>query len=43
MLVDRVVSLRSAMTTSSTMEDEFVSCFKANSHGVWLKNFIPGL
>ena len=25
------------------MEDEFVSCFEASSHGVWLKSFIYGL
>ena len=25
------------------MEAEFVSCFKASSHGVWLKSFISGL
>ena len=25
------------------MEAEFVSCFEASSHGVWLKSFISGL
>ena len=25
------------------MEVEFVSCFEASSHGVWLKSFISGL
>ena len=25
------------------MEAEFVSCFEATSHGVWMKNFISGL
>lgn len=25
------------------MEVEFVSCFEATSHGVWLKSFISGL
>ena len=25
------------------MEAEFVSCFEATSHGVWLKSFITGL
>ena len=24
------------------MEAEFVSCFEASSHGVWLKSFISG-
>ena len=27
----------------STMEVEFVSCFEATLHGVWLKSFISGL
>ena len=25
------------------MEVEFISCFEASSHGVWLKSFISGL
>ena len=25
------------------MEAEFISCFEATSHGVWLKSFIYGL
>ena len=25
------------------MEAEFVSCFEASSHGVWLKSFIYGI
>ena len=25
------------------MEAEFISCFEATSHGVWLKSFIVGL
>uniref|UniRef100_A0A2N9I6P9 CCHC-type domain-containing protein n=1 Tax=Fagus sylvatica TaxID=28930 RepID=A0A2N9I6P9_FAGSY len=40
------VSWRSAkqtLTATSTMEAEFVSCFEATSHGVWLKSFISGL
>ena len=31
------------MTTTSTIEAEFVSCLKATLHGVWLKSFIAGL
>ena len=31
------------LTTTSTMEAEFVSCFDATSHGVWLRSFISGL
>ena len=40
------VSWRSAkqtLTATSTIETEFVSCFEATSHGVWLKSFISGL
>ena len=46
MLAGGVVSQRSAkqtLTTTSTMEAEFVSCFEATSHGVWLKSFISRL
>ena len=45
-LADGVISWRSAkqiVTVISTMEAEFVSCFKASSHRVWLKSFISGL
>ena len=45
-LVSETVSWRSAKQTlieTSTMEVEFVSCFEATSHGVWLKSFISGL
>ncbi|RVW95033.1 Retrovirus-related Pol polyprotein from transposon TNT 1-94 [Vitis vinifera] len=46
MLVGGVVSWRSAKQTliaTFTMKAEFVSCFEATSHGVWLKSFISGL
>nr|CAN69552.1 hypothetical protein VITISV_009016 [Vitis vinifera] len=46
MLASGAVSWRSAKQTliaTSTMEAEFVSCFEATSHGVWLKSFIYGL
>ena len=45
-LVDGAVSWRSAkqaLTATSTMEVEFISCFEASSHSVWLKSFIYGL
>ena len=29
-------SVKQTMTATSTMEAEFISCFKATSHGVWL-------
>ena len=46
MMAGGAVSWRSAKQTliaTSTMEAEFVSCFEATSHGVWLKSFISGL
>jgi hypothetical protein len=46
LMASGAVSWRSAkqtLTTTSTMEAEFVSCFEATSHGVWLKSFISGL
>ncbi|RVX20257.1 Retrovirus-related Pol polyprotein from transposon TNT 1-94 [Vitis vinifera] len=36
-------SVKQTMTATSTMEAEFISCFEATSHGVWLKSFISGL
>ncbi|XP_031256963.1 secreted RxLR effector protein 161-like [Pistacia vera] len=45
-MAGRAVSWRSvkqSLTATSTMEAEFVSCFEATSHGVWLKSFIAGL
>ncbi|GAA0163100.1 transmembrane signal receptor [Lithospermum erythrorhizon] len=36
-------STKQTLMATSTMEDEFISCFKATSHGVWLKSFIHGL
>ncbi|RDX73356.1 Copia protein, partial [Mucuna pruriens] len=46
MLANRTISWRSAkqtLTATSTMGVEFVSCFEATSHGVWLKSFISTL
>ncbi|KAK2989551.1 hypothetical protein RJ640_001834 [Escallonia rubra] len=46
MLAEGVVSWKSAkqsLVASHTMEAEFVACFEASCHGVWLKNFITGL
>ena len=36
-------SVKKTLTATSTMEVEFVSCFEATSHGVWLKSLISGL
>jgi hypothetical protein len=36
-------SSKQTVTASSTMQAEFVPCFKATGQAVWLKNFILGL
>ena len=36
-------SVKQTLIATSTMEAEFVSCFKATSQGAWLKSFISGL
>ncbi|RVW83183.1 Retrovirus-related Pol polyprotein from transposon TNT 1-94 [Vitis vinifera] len=36
-------SEKQSITASSTMEAEFVACFEASSHALWLRNFISGL
>ena len=36
-------SVKQTLTATSTMETEFISCFEATSHGLWLKSFISGL
>jgi hypothetical protein len=44
-LVCRAISWRSykqTITTSSTMYTEFIACYEAMGHALWLKNFIPG-
>ena len=41
--VMQTLSAMQTLTATSTMEVEFVSCFEATSHGVWLKSFISGL
>ncbi|XP_051148636.1 secreted RxLR effector protein 161-like [Andrographis paniculata] len=46
MLAGGAISWRSAkqsITATSTMKAEFVSCFEASSHSVWLKSFISEL
>ncbi|RVW56198.1 Retrovirus-related Pol polyprotein from transposon TNT 1-94 [Vitis vinifera] len=46
MLTNGTISWKSekqSITTSSTMEAEFVACFEASSHALWLRNFILGL
>ena len=36
-------SAKQALIATSTMEVEFVSCFEATSHGVWMTSFISEL
>ena len=36
-------SVKQTLISTSTMEFEFISCFKATSQGVWLKSFISRL
>jgi len=46
LLAGGAISWKSAKQTiiaSSTMEAEFVACFEATVHGLWLQNFISGL
>jgi hypothetical protein len=46
MMTGDVVSWRSAKHTliaSFTMTVEFIACYEASNHGVWLKNFVTRL
>jgi len=46
MLVGGAVSWRSVkqtLTASSIMAVEFVACYEASNHGIWLRNFVTGL
>ncbi|XP_062075084.1 secreted RxLR effector protein 161-like [Humulus lupulus] len=46
MLAGGVISWKSANQTlvaSSTMAAEFVACYEASNHGIWLRNFVTGL
>ncbi|KAA0061857.1 copia-like pol polyprotein [Cucumis melo var. makuwa] len=46
LLAEGAISWKSAkqsIIAASTMEAEFVACFEATVHGLWLRNFISGL
>ncbi|RVW22594.1 hypothetical protein VitviT2T_021333 [Vitis vinifera] len=46
MLAGEAVSWKSVKQTliaSSTMEAEFIACYEASNHGIWLRNFITRL
>ncbi|KAL3655415.1 hypothetical protein CASFOL_001201 [Castilleja foliolosa] len=36
-------SAKQSLVASSTMEAEFVACYEASNHGIWLRNFVTGL
>ena len=36
-------SVKQSIVSSSTMEVEFVACYEASNHGIWLRNFVTGL
>ena len=46
MLAGEAVSWKSVKQTliaSCTMEAEFIACYEASNHGIWLRNFITQL
>lgn len=36
-------SAKQSLIASSTMAAEFIACYEASNHGVWLRNYISGL
>ncbi|WJZ95165.1 hypothetical protein VitviT2T_013955 [Vitis vinifera] len=36
-------SVKQTLIVSSTMEAEFIACYEASNHGIWLRNFITRL
>ncbi|KAJ9541592.1 hypothetical protein OSB04_028098 [Centaurea solstitialis] len=36
-------SVKQTLVASSTMAAEFVACYEASNHGIWLRNFFTGL
>ena len=36
-------SVKQSIVASSTMAAEFVACYEASNHGIWLRNFVTGL
>ena len=46
MLTGGAISWKSAKKTliaSSTMAEDFIECFEASNHRIWLRNFVTGL
>ena len=36
-------SVKQTLTNSSTMEAEYIACYEATGHAIWLQNFISSL
>ena len=36
-------SVKQTLVASSTMAAEFIACYEASNHGLWLRNFVTGL
>ena len=36
-------SAKQSLIASSTMAAEFIACYEASNHGIWLQNFVTGL
>ncbi|RVW20741.1 Retrovirus-related Pol polyprotein from transposon TNT 1-94 [Vitis vinifera] len=36
-------SVKQTLIASSTMEAEFIACYEASNHGIWLRNFVTQL
>ncbi|RVW76034.1 Retrovirus-related Pol polyprotein from transposon TNT 1-94 [Vitis vinifera] len=36
-------SVKQTLVASSTMEAEFIACYEASNHGIWLQNFVTQL
>ena len=36
-------SAKQTLVASSTMAAEFIACYEASNHGLWLRNFVTGL
>ncbi|KAL3520959.1 hypothetical protein ACH5RR_019108 [Cinchona calisaya] len=36
-------SVKQTLIAPSTMAAEFISCYEASNHGIWLRNFVTGL
>ena len=36
-------SVKQSIVASSTMAAEFLACYEASNHGIWLRNFVTGL